>query len=156
MLIRFVFVFLALAIVILPSHPQTARNHDNNHIAHPIAIEVLRVIDGDTLDVEAHIWLGMTKATRVRLRGIDTPELRGKCQQEKTRAEQAKKALEDIVKQEQHQLVITDIGYGTYAGRIIATVTTQTGTNISQLLIAQGFARAYDGRTKRKPWCGTL
>ena len=42
--------------------------------------EVVRVVDGDTIEVNAHYWPGHTWRGKVRLRGIDTPELRGKCE----------------------------------------------------------------------------
>lgn len=44
---------------------------------------VLAVIDGDTLAVRARIWIGQTIETRVRLAGVDTPELRGDCDGER-------------------------------------------------------------------------
>ena len=48
----------------------------------PVAAELVRVVDGDTLAVKAHIWLGQTIETKVRIRGIDTPETKGKCARE--------------------------------------------------------------------------
>lgn len=44
---------------------------------------VVSVYDGDTFTVEARPWPGMTLRTSVRVRGVDTPEIRGKCQAEK-------------------------------------------------------------------------
>ena len=41
------------------------------------AAEVLRVIDGDTFEARVHVWPGIDITTRVRLRGIDAPELGG-------------------------------------------------------------------------------
>ena len=49
--------------------------------------EVLHVIDGDSFRVKAGIWLDHLVETNIRLRGIDTPELRGaKCAAEKQQA----------------------------------------------------------------------
>jgi hypothetical protein len=45
----------------------------------PVNAELLRVIDGDTIEVRARIWLGLDLTTRVRLSGIDAPELDGAC-----------------------------------------------------------------------------
>jgi len=36
-----------------------------------------RVIDGDTFDAELDIWLGLVAVERVRVLGVDTPELKG-------------------------------------------------------------------------------
>lgn len=48
--------------------------------APPLAVTykaaIIGFVDGDTLDVEAKLWPGVkTDDARVRLRGIDTPEL---------------------------------------------------------------------------------
>lgn len=37
--------------------------------------EVVQVIDGDTFEARVHLWPGLNVTTRVRLRGIDAPEL---------------------------------------------------------------------------------
>ena len=40
-------------------------------------VEVTRIVDGDTVDVDIDLGFGMTyKKQRVRLMGIDTPESR--------------------------------------------------------------------------------
>ena len=49
----------------------------------PVPAEVLAVLDGDTLVVRARIWLGQDVETRIRLDGIDAPELKGKCESER-------------------------------------------------------------------------
>jgi len=45
----------------------------------PVLARVMTILDGDTLEVQARIWLGQAVTTRVRLDGIDAPELIGKC-----------------------------------------------------------------------------
>src|SRR3954454_8376143 len=59
----------------------------------PISAELLRVIDGDTIEVRARIWLDLDLTTRVRLAGIDAPELNGGCAEERRLAGMAKLAL---------------------------------------------------------------
>ena len=49
----------------------------------PVLAEVVEIIDGDTLAVRARIWLDQTIEARVRLSGIDAPELRGRCAAER-------------------------------------------------------------------------
>jgi endonuclease YncB( thermonuclease family) len=44
---------------------------------------VKRVVDGDTIDVRAELWPQFFIETRIRLAGIDTPELHGKCPEER-------------------------------------------------------------------------
>lgn len=116
----------------------------------PIQAEVIRVIDGDTFDVRAQIWIGQYIETRVRLNGLDTPELRGKCQSEKIKAQNAKAALESLILNK--HVYLDDIHGGKYAGRVIANAKTDQGFDLSNRLIEQGLARPYHG-DKRDSWC---
>ena len=57
--------------IILASPPSDAA------IVITVNATVLRIIDGDTIHVRATIWPRQTWNGNIRLRGIDTPELRG-------------------------------------------------------------------------------
>lgn len=116
----------------------------------PIPATSLKVLDGDTIDVSAQVWLGQHIKTRVRLLGLDTPELRGKCSQEKLLAEQAKKFVDDQVSGK--SLILKNIHYGKYAGRILANVELENGKDLTQLIIQYGFGRPYQGG-QRTSWC---
>lgn len=116
----------------------------------PIIADVIRVIDGDTFDVRAKIWIGQYIETRVRLNGIDTPELRGKCDSEKQKAEKAKAILESLILNK--SVYLDDIHGGKYAGRVIANARTDKGIDLSSQIIRQGYARKYDGGM-RSGWC---
>ena len=54
-----------------------------DRLAGPLPAQVVSVLDGDTLEVWVHIWLGQDLNTRVRLAGIDAPELKDKCDRER-------------------------------------------------------------------------
>ncbi len=117
----------------------------------PFVANVLKVIDGDTLSVEVPVWLGVELSTKVRLRGIDAPELHGRCQQEKDRAAEAKRYLSA---ETTAQVRLTNIEGDKYYGRVEADVTTvPDGLSLSEAMLASGLARAYDGG-KRGDWCG--
>ena len=64
-------------------------------LAGPFDFELVEVIDGDTFRARVKIWLGQTVTVKVRLKGIDTPEMRGKCAAEKKLAQQAKAFAEN-------------------------------------------------------------
>ena len=49
---------------------------DDAALPGPVPAELVSVIDGDTIAVRAHIWPGHVVETRVRLDGVDTPEIR--------------------------------------------------------------------------------
>ncbi|MGB1986736.1 MAG: thermonuclease family protein, partial [Parvibaculales bacterium] len=61
----------------------------------PFAFELLEVIDGDTFRARVDIWLGQSVTVKVRLKGVDTPEMNGKCAAEKKLARQAKAFAEN-------------------------------------------------------------
>ena len=44
--------------------------------------EALRVLDGDTFEARVRVWPGFDVTTRVRLRGIDAPEMRARCRED--------------------------------------------------------------------------
>jgi endonuclease YncB( thermonuclease family) len=115
---------------------------------YPAAVE--RVVDGDTLGVRVAIWLGQELSVLVRIRGIDAPELRGRCDGEKTRARDAASALQRLVTE--GAVVLTRIEGDKYFGRVVADVATPEGGDIGAALVAGGHARAYDGGARRS-WC---
>lgn len=121
-------------------------------LAGPVPATVLDVIDGDTIAVQARIWLGQAIETRVRLAGIDTPELRGDCPAERELAARARDRLADHLAG--GQVILTDIRYGTYAGRVVAQVSTSGTPDIAGTLISAGLGRSYGGRGARPDWCG--
>ena len=124
-------------------------------LAGPYLAAVERVVDGDTLSARVTVWLQHDIRVSVRLRGIDAPELRGRCDGEKFRAEAATKALALLVAE--RPVVLTSIEGDKYFGRIVADVATSEGEDVAALLISGGFARAHAGGT-RASWCeiGTL
>ncbi len=115
----------------------------------PLPAQVVSVYDGDTITVRARIWLGQDIEVSVRLDGIDTPELRGKCEDEKKLAQ---KARDFLIKLAGDTVMLRDIHYGKYAGRVIARVLTEDGEDLVAALINAGHGRPYSGG-KRQGWC---
>ena len=56
--------------------------------------EVVKVVDGDTIDIIIDLGFDLTKKERVRLAGIDTPESRTKDLEEKELGLEAKEFLQ--------------------------------------------------------------
>lgn len=121
----------------------------SNTLKYPIEAKIIRVIDGDTIVVNAQIWLKQEVETLVRLKGVDAPELRGKCEKEKDLAIKAKEFVENIV---QDGVVLQDISFDKYAGRIIANVILNNGSNLAEILLKNNLARPYQGE-RRQSWC---
>lgn len=124
--------------------------HRDNSVPGPVSARVLRVIDGDTIAVRALIWVGQSIETRVRIAGVDAPELRGDCPSEIALATAAR----DLVVTALGDLPATlwDVRYDKYGGRVLARVKSDSGEDIAALLIAAGLGRLYNGG-KRAPWC---
>jgi len=59
-------------------------------ITGPVSAKVIKVYDGDTFTVEAYPWPGLEAKASVRVDGVDTPEIRGKCEAEKKKAIEAR------------------------------------------------------------------
>lgn len=140
-------VVLVAALVVLPQTPVAGGTPE---LAGPIAAEVLRVVDGDTLTVRARIWIGQEVETNVRVEGIDTPELRSRCVEERALAREARDHLEHLVGG--GPVMLTAIQPDKYGNRVRARVHTTSGTDIAAALIKAGLARPYQGE-KRAGWC---
>jgi endonuclease YncB( thermonuclease family) len=115
------------------------------------SVDVIRTIDGDTFEARVHLSPGLDVTTHVRLRGIDAPELKARCDKELRMAEAASNALRNLLAE--GEVTISNVGPDKYQGRVDADVATRRTPNVSAALLAGGFARAYDGG-HRSGWCG--
>ena len=113
--------------------------------------EVLRVFDGDTFEARVRIWPGMDITTRVRLRGIDAPEMSARCADERSKAEAARNALQRMLNE--GSVAVSGVGLDKYGGRVDADVSTARTGDVSAALIERGLVRRYSGG-KRAGWCG--
>ena len=119
----------------------------------PVAGDVVKVLDGDTLAVRARVWIGTAVETSVRIEGIDAPEIKGKCEKETALAEAARREILRLVGE--RPVEIYDIRLEKYAGRVLARVRTADGIDIGQHMINKGLVRPYHGE-KRQPWCAAI
>ena len=110
--------------------------------------------DGDTLYVTADVWPNMLWAGSVRVLGVDTPEIQGRCVQESTLAIEAREYVRDLLTDK--NVLLTNVENDKYGGRVLAHVFVQaegSQQNLAVLLIERGLGRDYDGGT-RQSWCG--
>ena len=77
-----------------------------------VPADVISVYDGDTFTVDAYYWPGHTTRVSVRVAGVDTPEIRGKCQREKDLAVRARDFVRATVGA---SVQLTDVRPGKYA-----------------------------------------
>ncbi len=114
------------------------------------AVDVLRTIDGDTFEARVHLWPGLDMVTRVRLRGIDAPELKAACAEEWRMAQAASVALRKLLAE--GEVAIFNVGPDKYNGRVVADAATRQTPNVSDALLAAGQVRRYNGG-HRGGWC---
>ena len=111
--------------------------------------EVVKVVDGDTIDIIIDLGFDLTKKERVRLAGIDTPESRTRDLEEKKFGLEAKTFLERRLKDGfgSGLKVKTEIDgkYGRMLGWVICGK-----TNINEEMVYRGYAWEYDGGSKKK------
>jgi endonuclease YncB( thermonuclease family) len=118
----------------------------------PVIADVLRVIDGDTLLVTARPWPQQSIEVYVRLRGIDTPELKSSCEVGRKTAERARAVLEELA-MASGRIKLSHISGDKYFGRIIANVTLDDGRDPAEELQRAGLATAYAGHGRKNDLC---
>lgn len=113
---------------------------------------VVRVIDGDTVQVDASADMPAELASlRVRLRGVDAPETRRpKCESER-QAGKVATAFTKAALAKASSIIVRDPSWGKYGGRVIADLVLD-GEILSAMLVAAGHGRPYAGG-KRQVWC---
>jgi len=113
-------------------------------------VDLIKVIDGDTIKFNVHIWPDLMVQTNVRLLGVNTPEKYRSPACEKKLALKATAFTKHWLLQSK-QLYILGVKKGKYTGRMLANVSNGV-ESLSQALLNNGFAVAYLGG-KREPWC---
>ena len=113
-------------------------------------VKLLRVCDGDTIVVDLPCEDTLyCKSIYVRIKGIDTPELRGKCPKEKEKAVGARDFLRQLLSNKKLRLV--NCSRGKYF-RIVCNVYANN-KDVSKQLLKEGLARPYNKQSQRKSWC---
>ena len=121
--------------------------------------KVVRVIDGDTVDVDIDLGFGVwLKNERVRLYGIDTPESRTRDLEEKKFGLAAKERLKELLKDDVYLRTMVGRGgedmkgkFGRILGDFVSQYEQGTGwgqMSATEILIKEGHAVAYNGQSK--------
>ena len=120
-------------------------------VAFAVPARVGHVIDGDTFSASVNLDADTTVSVRVRLRNVDTPEMNGDCEYERTRAVAARDRLAQIIPAGS-MVELTNVKDDKYLGRIDANVKNAAGADVGEILIRENLGRRYNGG-RRKPWC---
>src|SRR5262249_41531763 len=141
--------FLARSNPATDAAPPPARAEAAAAFQGSVGADVLKVIDGDTFEADAKIWLGQSVDVRVRISGMDAPELHARCSSELARAKAARDYLANRIAN--GTVWLSDVRYDKYGGRVRATVHDAQG-DVAADMIRQGLARPYHGE-RRRSWC---
>ena len=114
--------------------------------------QVLKIVDGDTIDVDIDLGFDISFTSRVRLAGIDTPESRTTDKKEKTLGLEVKQRLKDVLSKSSSVVIRTEKPDSTEKyGRILGWIFIDGAEkSINEALIADGYAWGYMGETKIK------
>ena len=111
--------------------------------------KIVKVVDGDTIDIEIDLGFSLTKKERCRVAGIDTPECRTRNKAEKQYGLAAKVYMTGLLKNAKELKVRTekDGKYGRMLGWFYAD---DQELSLNEQMVVDGYAWQYDGGTKRE------
>lgn len=103
-----------------------------------------RVVDGDTVDLRIDLGLGITIQRRIRLYGVDAPEIFGvhKLSDEYEQGEITTLWLKEQIEGKEIQIQTFKDRKGKF-GRYLATLY-RDGVNINTKMVEEGFAQKYN------------
>ncbi|KQI71984.1 nuclease [Loktanella sp. 5RATIMAR09] len=118
--------------------------------------KVVRVIDGDTLDVEVDLWPGLIAQYAVRVRGIDAPELRRVgCEEERIWGQEARNQVEKLYP-EGTVVRLEYVARDAFDGRVVADVKrwrSDRWLSLADELIQRGLAVEWEPTMADVQWC---
>jgi endonuclease YncB( thermonuclease family) len=118
---------------------------------HDFALRDNIAYDGDTMYIEIRAPPEPLRTMLLRVRGVDTPELRGRCEAEIDKARAARDFVRALYAGTSTVRVIRP-EWDKWGGRVLAEVRTPDGRDLARVLIDGGYGRAYDGG-QRGGWC---
>ena len=108
--------------------------------------QIVKIYDGDTFFINIDNTLDVFgKRLAIRIKGIDTPEIKGKCSQEKFKAILAKEYLKESL-EKANCIILKNLERGKYF-RVLADLYIN-GENIADKLLNQNLAVKYQGGKK--------
>jgi micrococcal nuclease len=117
---------------------------------------VIKVVDGDTIDVDIDLGFKISYTQRVRLAGIDTPESRTRDLYEKKLGMESKEWLKNALSHAKTIIIKTEKPDSTEKfGRILGWLYVND-VNLNKAMIDQGYAWEYLGGTKEKDFDALL
>ncbi len=146
--IKVLFLLAALGLLsVLDRAGWLLADQPDGDLYHLISARVVRVIDGDTIEVQIADHLRGTETTRVRLIGIDCPEVAHPAfsnQPAQPFAAEATALTRQLVEGHAVRLRLEPQSTRDIYGRLLAHVDLEDGTNLAEHLLSEGLARRED------------
>ena len=113
-------------------------------------VSIASVYDGDTFKINLNCSLAVyCEKVPVRVRGVDTPEIKGKTAREKNLAQKAKEFTKEFLSV--RPISLFNCGRDKYF-RLLCDVQNGDGKNLARELIKRDFGYSYQGGTKSKKY----
>lgn len=116
-------------------------------------VKILRIVDGDTVDIAMGSEDRRVFKYRVRLYGIDTPEKRpSKANADRDKEMEAARVSKDSLMgmfQKSGNYATVKLYKPDKYGRLLGTFYDKNGVDLNQWMVDQGYAVAYFGKTKK-------
>ncbi|MHA1940739.1 MAG: thermonuclease family protein [Candidatus Hodarchaeales archaeon] len=106
--------------------------------------KLIRVIDGDTIDAMVDLGFDVWSKKRIRLYGINTPEVRTRDLEEKKAGIHAKERLQELLDGVNGSFILVSRGVGKYGRCLGELLIGEFGEiHINNLLLSEGLAEEY-------------
>lgn len=113
-------------------------------------VSIASVYDGDTFKINLNCSLAVyCEKVPVRVRGVDTPEIKGKTPREKNLAQKAKEFTKEFLSVA--PVSLSNCGRDKYF-RLLCDVTNGEGKDLARELIKRDYGYSYQGGTKSKKY----
>ena len=128
-----------------PTKPRTKRNKKMSYKPFIFNnVKLIRVVDGDTIELEIIVGFGFTFQDKFRLKDIDAPEVNRKATREA--GNRSKLALEQMILEEVDEgegIWIESFKKDSFGRWLCRVYSHRTGDNLNQRMITEGYAVPY-------------
>ena len=106
-------------------------------------IDVLRVVDGDTIDAMVDLGFDIWTKKRIRFLEIDAPETRTRDLEEKAKGIVCKERVVELLNANDNKAELISHGVGKY-GRVLGVIKIKSHReSINDILVSEGLASKY-------------
>ena len=103
--------------------------------------KIVKYVDGDTIDIVVDLGFHVSVKKRIRLHGINTPEIRTKNKKEKELGFKARERLVELCEANNGTLILRSHGLGKY-GRVLGEIFNDN-CSVNRMLVIEGHAEEY-------------